>query len=183
AINPSFHPAWMMAGAMYTLRGDYAYAAKVLDKAVAVEKAGTGFIFLGSFVQRASLHIHLNELEARETLLDRAINTYPTLEHVYADTMTAHAYFVRGVLEEHRGKHATAQSHFVASCSLAESRDHRLAVGAAWTKSKFGLARTAFRRGDNAASDSALAEALVMQLEHPRFVWGYIMGASDAETW
>jgi serine/threonine-protein kinase len=183
AINPSFHPAWMMAGAMYALRGDYAYATKVIDKAVAVEKTGTGFIFLGSFVQRASLHIHLNELEAGETLLERAINTYPTLDHVYADTMTAYAYFVRGVLEEHRGKLATAQSHFVASCSLAESRDHRLAVGAAWTKSKFGLARTAFRRGDNAASDSALAEALVMQLERPRFVWGYIMGASDAETW
>jgi tetratricopeptide (TPR) repeat protein len=183
AINPSFHPAWMMAGAMYALRGDYAYAVKVIDKAVAVEKAGTGFIFLGSFVQRASLHIHLNELEAGETLLDRAINAYPTLDHVYADTMTAHAYFMRGILEEHRGNHAAAQSHFIASCALADSRDHRLAIGAAWTKSKLGLSRTAFRRGDKAASDSALSEALRMHVERLRFVWGFIMGAADADTW
>jgi TolB-like protein len=183
AINPSFHPAWMMAGAMYALRGDYAYATNVIDKAVAVEKAGTGFIFLGSFVQRAAVHINLNELEAAETLLDRAISTYPTLDHVYADTMTAYAYFMRGILEEHRGNDAAAQPHFVASCALADSLDHRLAIGAAWTKSKLGLSRTAFRRGDKTASDSTLAEALRMQVERHRFVWGYIMGAADADTW
>jgi serine/threonine-protein kinase len=183
AINPVFHPSWMMAGATYALRGEYAHAVTMIDKAVAVEKTGTGFIFLGSYVQRAAIHIHRNELDAGQTLLDRAIDTYPRLDHVYADTMTAYAYFMRGILEEHRGNFAAAQSHFVASCALADSRDHRLAVGAAWTKSKFGLSRAAFRRGDTESSDAALAEALHMQTERPRFVWGYIMGASDAETW
>lgn len=183
SINPTFHPSWMMAGAMYALRGEYAFATKLLDKAVAIETSGTGFIFLGSYVQRAAIHIHVGECDAADVLLDRAINSYPNQDHVYADTMTAYAYFVRGILEEHRGRHHIAQSHFLASCTLAESRDHRLAIGAAWTKSRLGLARTAFRRGDKPESDAALDAALHMHKCRDRFVWGYIMGASNAETW
>ncbi|HMI41977.1 MAG TPA: hypothetical protein VK516_00050, partial [Gemmatimonadaceae bacterium] len=60
--------------------------------------------------------------------------------------------------------------------------DHRLAIGAHWIKSKFGLARTAYRRGDKAASDTALAEAIAMNADKSRFVWGWIMGCSEAET-
>jgi serine/threonine-protein kinase len=183
AINPSFNASWMIAGATYALRGEYAHAVAMLDKAVAVEKAVTGFVFIGSYVHRAAVHIHRDELEAAQALLDRAINAYPTLDHVYADMATAYALFMRGILEEHRGNFAAAQSHFLASCSLAESRDHRLAIGAAWTKSKLGLSRAAFRRGDCKSSDEALDEAVRMQTERHRFVWGCIWGATDAETW
>ncbi len=182
AINPQFHPSFMIAGALYTLRGQYAHATKLLDKAVAVEESGTGFIFLGSFVQRAAVHTNSNELDAAGVFLERAIKSYPGTDHVYAETEAAHAYFVRGVLEEHRGENASAEASFRACCEIAESSDHRLAIGAHWTKSKFGLARTAYRRGDRAASDSALAEALRMHTDRSRFVWGWIMGAADAET-
>jgi len=181
-INPEFHPSWMIAGALYILRGQYAHATSVLDKAMAVEKRGMGFIFLGSYVQRAAVHTYSNELDAAEPLLDLAIQSYPGMDHVYAETSAAYAYFLRGVLEEHRGNDAAAESSFRASCEMAEANDHRLAIGAHWTKSRFGLARTAYRRGDKAASDSALAEALRMQATRPRFVWGWIMGTSDAET-
>ena len=182
AINPQFHPAWMVAGGMYILRGQYAHATTVLDKAVAVEKNGTGFIFLGSYVQRAAIHTHSNELDAAEPLLDLAINTYAGMDHVYAETMAAYAHFIRGVLEEHRGNNAAAEASFRASCEIAESNDHRLAIGAHWTKSKFGLARTAHRRGDKPSSDSALADAKRMHADKSRFVWGWIMGCADAET-
>jgi TolB-like protein len=181
-INPRFHPSWMIAGALYILRGQYAHAAKVLDKAVAVEKSGTGFIFLGSYVQRAAVHAYSNELDAAEPLLELAIQTYPAMDHVYAENAAAYAYFLRGVLEEHRGNDAAAESSFRASCEMAESNDHRLAIGAHWTKSKFGLARTAYRRGDMTASDSALTEATRMHATRSRFVWGWIMGCADAET-
>jgi len=182
AINPEFHPSWMIAGALYILRGQYAHATSVLDKAVAVEKSGTGFIFLGSYVQRAAVHTYSNELDAAEPLLDLAIRNYPGMDHVYAETAAAYAYFLRGVLEEHRGNNAAAEASFRASCEIAESNDHRLAIGAHWTKSKFGLARTAYRRGDKFASDTALAEAVRMHAARSRFVWGWIMGTADAET-
>ena len=183
AINPAFNATWLIAGATYALRGEYAHAVTMLDKAMAVEKTATGFVFIGSYVQRAAIHIHRDELDAAQALLDHAINTYPTLDHVYADMATAYALFMRGILEEHRGHSGAAQSHFVASCALAESRDQRLAIGAAWTKSKLGLSRSAFRRGDYESSDEALDEALRMQTGRHRFVWGCIWGASDAETW
>ena len=183
AINPRFHPSWMIAGADYILRGQYAHAVAVLDKAVAVEKSGTGFIFLGSYVQRAAVHTNSNELDSAEPLLDLAIHGYPGMDHVYAETMTAYAHFIRGVLEEHRGNNAAAEASFRASCEIAESNDHRLAIGAHWTKSKFGLARTAHRRGDKTASDSALAEAKGMHADKSRFVWGWIMGCADADMY
>jgi serine/threonine-protein kinase len=182
AINPRFHPSWMIAGALYLLRGQYAYATKLLDKAVEVEKSGTGFIFLGSYVQRAAVHTYSNELDAAEPLLDLAIQTYPAMDHVYAENAAAYAYFLRGVLEEHRGNDAAAESSFLACCEMAESNDHRLGIGAHWTKSKFGLARIAYRRGDRAVSDSALAEAKSMHATRSRFVWAWIMGCADAET-
>jgi len=182
AINPLFHPSFMIAGAFYIMRGQYAHATQVLDKAVAVERTGTGFIFLGSYVQRAAVHIHLNELDAAEPLLDLAIRSYPGMDHVYAEVETAHAHYVRGILEEHRGNNQAAESSFRTSCEIAELHDHRLAIGAHWTRSKFGLARTAYRRGDKAASDVALAEAIGMNANKSRFVWGWIMGCSEAET-
>ena len=149
AINPNFHPSWMIAGALYLMRGQYAHATKVIDRAVAVEKSGTGFIFLGSYVQRAAVHTYSNELDAADPFLDLAIRSYPAMDHVYAKTMTAYAHCLRGVLEEHRGNNAAAERSFRASCEIAEANDHRLGVGAQWTKSKLGLARTAYRRGDN----------------------------------
>jgi eukaryotic-like serine/threonine-protein kinase len=183
AINPRFHPSWMIAGADYILRGQYAHATSVLDKAVAVEKSGTGFIFLGSYVQRAAVHTYSNELDAAEPLLDLAIRGYAGMDHVYAETMAAYAHFMRGVLEEHRGNNAAAEASFRASCEIADANDHRLAIGAHWTKSKFGLARTAYRRGDKATSDSTLAEAKRMHADKSRFVWGWIMGCADADMY
>lgn len=182
AINPQFHPSWMIAGALYILRGQYAHATQVLDRAVVVEKSAKGLIFLGSYVQRAAVHTYLNELDAAEPLLDLAIRSYPGMDHVYAETQAAYAYFMRGILEEHRGNNQAAESSFHASCEMAESHEHRLGIGAHWTKSKLGLARTAYRRGDRAASDVALAEALAMNADKSRFVWGWIMGSAEAET-
>jgi serine/threonine-protein kinase len=182
AINPQFHPTWMMAGDLYVLRGQYAHATKVLDRAVTVERAATGFIFLGSYVQRAAVHIHSDELDAAEPLLELAISTYPRIDHVYAETMTAYAHFIRGILDERRGNDAAAEKSFRASCEVAGANDHRLGIGAHWIKSKLGLARTAYRRADESASDLALLEALHMQSKRPRFVWGYILGSSDAAT-
>jgi TolB-like protein/tRNA A-37 threonylcarbamoyl transferase component Bud32 len=182
AINPQFHPTWMIAGDMYLLRGQYAHAIKVLERALVVEKSATGFIFLGSYVQRAAVHIHSDELDAADALLELAISTYPRIDHVYAETMTAYAHFIRGILDEHRGNDAAAEKSFRSSCETAESHDHRLGIGAHWIKSKLGLARTAQRRGDEAASDLALTEALHMHSKRPRFVWGFILGAADAAT-
>ena len=182
AINSQYHPSMMVAGAFYTLRGQYAHATKVLDKAVAIETSGTGFIFLGSFVQRAAIHTYSNELDAAALLLERAIESYPGKDHVYAETETAHAYFVRGVLEEHRGDNASAEVNFRKSCEIAESNDHRLGIGGHWIKSMFGLARTAYRRGDKGASDLALDQALRMHADRSRFVWGWVLGGADAET-
>ncbi|MFL5483613.1 MAG: protein kinase domain-containing protein [Gemmatimonadaceae bacterium] len=183
SIDADFHPTFMVAGALYLLRGQYAHAIQVVEKAVAVEKRNTRLIFLGSFVQRAALHTYSNELDSAIPLLDLALSTYPRMDHVYAVTMTAYAHFIRGVLEEHRGDDATAAAHFRKSCDAAESNDHRLAVGAHWVKSKLGLARIAWRSGDKAGSDLALIEALTMHHKRPRFVWGWIMGAADAETY
>jgi len=183
AINPEFHPALMMGGDLYMLRGQYAHATTLLDRAVIVERSGKGFIFLGSYVQRAAIHAHSNELDAAAALLDLAITTYPTMDHVYAETMTAFAYFVRGALEEQRGNDEAAERSFRASCRIAESNDHRFGIGAHWTKSKLGLARTAHRRGDDAASDLALIEALHMQTKRPRFVWGFILGGTEGATY
>jgi tetratricopeptide (TPR) repeat protein len=183
AINPAFHPAWMMAGDLYALRGQYAHATKVLDKAIAVEKANTGFIFLGSYVQRAAIHVYSDELDAARPLLDHAIATYPGMDHVYAATMSAYAHFVRGCLEEHRGDNAAAEKDFRAVRTIADSNEHALGIGAHWVKSSLGLARCAHRRGDKSASDAALSAAIGMQSERRRFVWGWILGCADAATY
>ena len=181
AISASFHPAQMVAGALYTLRGQYDHAVTVIDEAVAIEKSGTGLIFFGSYVQRAAVHVNLGELDAAESLLDRAIKSYTGADHAYAETMAAYAHFIRGCLDERRGNDAAAEASFRASCELADTHDHRLGIGAHWVKSKFGLARTAHRRGDKASSAAALDEALLTFRGRPRFVWSWIMGCAPGE--
>lgn len=183
AINPSFHPAQMAAAWIYTLRGQYAHAAFLLDEAVALERAGTGHVFLGAFVGRAIVHANSGEARAAIALLDLAIATYPAVDHVYSETMTAWATFWRGCVAEREGDYGRAQEEFTSACRIAESNDHRLGIGSHWVKAKLGLARMAYRRGERAASDALLAEAVQMLETRSRFVWFSVFGCSNAEAW
>jgi len=182
AINPSFHPADMVLGWLYMLRGQYADATSLIDDAVELERAGAGHLFLGAFVFRALLHVRTGEVPAALSLLDLAIGKYSGMDHVYAEMTTAWATFIRGRIAEREGDDASAERDFEDACRIAEAHDHRLGIGSQWVNAKFGLARTAWRRGARGASDRLLAEAATM-LEHKRrFVWSSIPGCSQPEA-
>jgi serine/threonine-protein kinase len=180
AINPSYHAAQIVAGWIYMLRGQYSHAAALIDEAVDLERASTGLIFLGSFIQRALLYAHAGERRAARPLLDLAIATYPAMDHVYAQTMTAWATFCRGRLAEAEGDLAAAQRDYDSACRIAADNERRLAIGAHWVNAKLGLARLAFRRGDAAHSTALLGEALDMNAHRQRFVWVNLLGCAPA---
>jgi tetratricopeptide (TPR) repeat protein len=182
AINPSFHPAHMAAAWIYTLRGQYAHAAFLLDEAVTLERAGTGHVFLGAFVGRAIVHANSGDAREAIALLDLAIATYPAVDHVYSETMTAWATFWRGCVAEREGDCGRAQREFESACRIAESNDHRLGIGSHWVKAKLGLARMAYRLGEYSVSDALLAEAVQMLETRSRFVWFTVFGCSHAEA-
>lgn len=182
ALAPGYHPQRMIAGALYLLRGQYGHAISVIDEAVEIERKGVGMLFLGSYVQRACLHQNSGEPAKARALLDLAIETYPAIDHVYSETMTAHAYFARGALWEREGDLAAARRDFESACAVAESHEHRLGIGAHWVKSRLGLARLAHRAGDHGMAGRLVDEALATRAGKTRFVWSYIMGCSEAET-
>ena len=183
ALNPGFQPAHGLAGTVYALRGQYPHAIAMIDEAVALERAGTGILFVGSYVQRAALHVHLGERDAATPLLAHALERYPSSDHVYAENVTAFAYFVRGCLSERAGDLESAHRDFSASIAVAERYDHRLGIGSHWVKSQFGLARVLSRGGDRIGSTRALELGTAMMVGHSRFVWTHFVGGSDAETW
>ena len=180
AINPSYHPAQLVAGWVYMLRGQYSHATPLVDEAVDLERAGTGLLFLGSFIERALLHAHAGDRRAARPLLDLAIATYPGMDHVYSQMMTAWATFCRARFAESDGELAAAERDYQSACRIAESHERRLGIGAHWVNAKLGLARLAFRRGDVARSDALLSEALDMHGRRHRFVWVNLLGASPA---
>ncbi|HET9425260.1 MAG TPA: protein kinase [Gemmatimonadaceae bacterium] len=179
ATNPAFHPAHMGLGEIYTMRGLHGHAIQVLDEAVKIEKANTGFIFLGALVQRALVHFHSGEDDAAWPLIRLALERYPGSDHVYADTMNAAAHFAAGCLHERAGELVEARRAFEAGIALAEERDHRLGIGAHWVKCRCGIARILARSGDLAGAGRMLAEAQAMHRTRSRFVWGWILIASD----
>lgn len=181
ALNRRFHPAQMVAGSFYMLRGQYGHATSLVDEAVELEREGGGLVFLGSYVQRAYLHVNSDEHAAARPLLDLAVSTYPGMDHVYAQTMTAYAHFVRGALAERERDAAAAEREFSTGCEIAEAHDHRLGIGAHWVKSKLGLARVASRSGDATKAQRFLDEALQMRLDRSKYVWSWILGCSEAE--
>ena len=180
AINPSYHPAQLVAGWIYMLRGQYSHATPLIDEAVDLERAGTGLLFLGSFIERAFLHAHAGDRRAARPLLDLAIATYPGMDHVYGQMMTAWATFCRGRFAESDGDLAAAQRDYEGACRIADANERRLGIGAHWENAKLGLARLAFRRGETAASDALLAEALDLHARRHRFVWVNLLGAAPA---
>lgn len=182
AINPTFHPAHMVAGSIYSLRGDYGPATALIDQAVELERGGAGHLFLGSFVERALIHVNSGETTEAMALFDAAIAKYSGMDHVYAETMTAWATTCRGCLAERLGDHRSAESDFLAAVAIAEENEHRLGIGAHWIRAKLGLARLAHRRAAPAESASLLDAAIEMRETKRRFVWINISGSTTADS-
>jgi tetratricopeptide (TPR) repeat protein len=183
ALNPTYQPAPGLAGTLYELRGQAAHARLMADAAVAAERAGTGLIFIGSYVISAVRHLHAGESDQALPLLTHAIERFPSMDHVYAEVMTAWARVVRGCLYERAGELDSAQGDFTAAIAIAEQHDHRIGMGAHWVKSHFGLARVLDRAGERGASTEALRLGKAMLDGHGRFVWGLAPGCADAESW
>jgi tetratricopeptide (TPR) repeat protein len=153
------------------------------DEAVAIERSGVGHQFLGAAVLRAFLHTNLGEIKEARPLLDFAIETYPLTDHVYAETMTAWAYFVLARLNESMGDFTAAAIDFQNSVTVADKNDHRLAIGSHWVKSTLGLARQAHRRSSGDESSRLLKDAIDMLVNRPRFRWINLGGCSPGENW
>ena len=183
AINPSFHPADMIAGWLYMLRGQHAHATFLIEEAVELELAGSGHLFLGALVERAVLHAHAGETGDAFILLDQAIAKYSGMDHVYAEMMTAWAMFNRGRVAEREADYGNAGRDFEDACRIAEAHDHRLGIGSHWVNAKLGLARMAWHRGARDASELLLAEAVTMLEDQPRFLWTSAPGCSRPEAY
>jgi TolB-like protein len=179
ALYPHFHPAHMALGEIYTVRGLDGHAIRMLDEAVAIERTNAGFIFLGSFVQRAAVHLHAGEHEAAWVVVDLALRRYGESDHVYADTMHAAAQFVAGCLHERAGATDEARVSYAAGAALAESRDHRLGIGAQWVKCRCGAARLLARAGARTQANEVVDATRKVFRTRSRFVWGWILNASD----
>jgi tetratricopeptide (TPR) repeat protein len=172
----------MALGAIYALRGQYAHAAALLDRAVQFEVAGATLTFLGARVLRAALHLGAGELAEAAPLLDDAIARYTGSDHVFAEVVTAHAHTVRGWLAERGERHEAAAEDFARACAIADANEHRITIGAHWVKGRLGLARVLHRVGAADDAAAALAEAEELFEGRGRFVWTWFHGATDAEV-
>lgn len=181
AINPGYHPAHMALGSIYILRGTYGHATGMIDRAVSIELGGTGFQFIGTLVQRAVLHLGSDQLSQAAPLLDEAIERYTGADHVYAETMSAYAHFVRGCLAERTDRLEAALADFGRACEIAEANDHRITIGGHWVKARFGSARVLHRLGYPGEAARALNDGQELYASRSRFVWTWFLGATDAE--
>ena len=126
--------------------------------------------------------MHAGEHDAAWRLLDEAFARYPESDHVHANTMNAAAHFVAGCLHERAGATANAGASFTAGAALAESRDHRLGIGAEWVKCRCGTARLLARSGARAEATEMLHSAREVFRTRSRFVWAWILNASDCNV-
>ena len=182
SLNPRNMAALLVLGWLYMIRGQHAHAVPVVDRALELEVAGSTYTFLGARVFRAVLHLAADELSAASSLLDTAIAAYTGLDHVYAETMAAYAYFVRGSVAERTGDLDAAAADFVRACEIADANEHRITIGAHWIKARFGLARVLQRMGRAGAAARAFAEGQDLFTSRARFVWTWFHGATDAEV-
>ena len=182
ALNQSFHPAYMVLGSTYILRGAYAHAIPLVDRAIALEATGSAFVFIGALVQRALLHIGGSDIARAAPLLDLAIERYVGADAVYAEVMSAYAYFARACLAERTGDlHAALTGHERAA-QIADLNPHRISIGAHWVKARFGMARVFWRLGRRGEAEQALAAGQALLGGHARFVWTWFVGGTDADT-
>ena len=182
SLQPGWHPPQQMLAAAYALRGQHDHAVAMLDEVSGAGSRGAATVFIGWEVQRAAVHVNSGEPDQARALIATALATYPTLDHVYADAMTAFAYFVNGVCAERYGDPGAAEAEFRGGLDIAAAKPHRLSIGAHWVKSAAGLARVLWRSGRCDEARSVLREAMDVFEARSRFLWRYFLGASDAEV-
>ncbi|MFN2400237.1 MAG: protein kinase [Gemmatimonadaceae bacterium] len=182
ATNRGFHPAQMVLGEVYTLRGQYGHAVPLIDEAMDTERSGVGLIFIGSYIQRAFIHLNTGEYEAAEKLLRVALDRYPGMDHVYAETMTAFAHQVLGMLNLRRGELGKAREEFTHCIGLAEGNPLRLGIGAHWVKAHCGLASLHHLQGDRNSAIASLAAGQEKMQSGRKVVGSWIIGSSEAQN-
>ena len=181
ALNPSYHPAHMVLGSIYTMRGAYTHATGLIDRAIDIERASNSFVFVGPLVQRAVLHIGLAEYADAARVLDEALERYVGADAVYAETMSAYAYFARGCLSERTNQLEGARTNFERAAEIADSNPHRISIGGPWVKARFGLARTLKRMGCHTEAEEVLTGGRALFERRSRFVWTWFIGSMDAD--
>ena len=182
-IGQTFQPGPLAVASLYMLRGDTVYATQFADEAVAMELSGEGTKFVGSFVLRAFLHLHSDARAAACELFERAIEQYPTADHVYAQTATAWALVGRGRLAELEGDDQTARACYERTRNVADAHAHRAAIGASWVKATLGLARLARTHGTREESERLREDAVAMVVTRSRFLWNNYPGSTLADNW
>jgi tetratricopeptide (TPR) repeat protein len=181
SLNPDMLPALLVLASTYVLRGHHSHAAPLAQRAVDIECSGATHAFFGARIVRATLHLAAGETVAATRLLDDAIATYAVTDHVFAETLTAYAYVMRGCAAERTGAFVEARADFARACEIAEANPHRITIGAHWVKARYGLARVLQRTGEAEGAARMLAEGRALYDSRDRFVWTWFFGATDAE--
>jgi len=142
-LDPSYQPAQMMLAWVRALRGEYEEAVTPLERALATERAGGGraIRFVGAAVMRALLQVRMQEPEAAEATIDRALEWLDSAPHLYTDAFRALAHCVRGELLLRRGAPGDAVTAYRTARDIADAAPTAIAMGLHGIRARCGLAR------------------------------------------
>ena len=181
-ISPRYHAAVVVLTSIYQLRGEYGHATALADFGIELERGSPGLQFIGSLAQRAALAIALGDHGVARPLLDASVLRYEGADHVYAEAVTAYAYWLRGRMYENEGDFGPAAESYARVCAIAEANPHRISIGGHWVKARFGLARARHAVGDVVESARILTDALSVFEHRATFIWTWFIATSDADV-
>jgi serine/threonine-protein kinase len=183
-LEPTNQHAHMGLGWLHAVHGGYAVAARLLDAAVEMEGAGGARLhrFAGALTLRGLLHVYAGDVVPGKTLLARAVQLYPEVDHVYAHAFTAMARCGLGEAACREGVDDRAMEEFGAAQAMTGRYREKLGMGYLAVRSRLGFARALHRLRMTREERAHAAAAAELLERREGYVFAWMWGGSEGEA-
>ncbi len=159
--EPGYQASYHVLADLYLTNGQYAEATIPIERALAIESGvgRSGIAFIGALFLDGALALRLGDLERAQQQFGRAIETYASSAHLYAQLHLALAHNGLSELARRRGDYASALIEAHQAIQICRAHPRQNGTGFTVVRAHLLAAKANFSLGVHGVARTELAEA------------------------
>lgn len=158
-VNPLWQPTWFVLSYVALLIGDYQHAEHYTNRLLEMNRAPSGFPFIGAEIILGSVKLRQRNLRDARSLLLRFLESMSESDHMYRDAMSSTAACVLGDVELRDGCSMAALAAYRRGWHTVQEYPRIAAYQRITARAQAGLAAASAATGERSRAEDLLERA------------------------